>query len=208
MKFILLAITLFFFLNSCNIKKNESQIHSIENNDVLAKEEIPILRIEDSDLVEGFDFYKYPLTKKGMIENNKGNYKKAIKYFLKAEKQYKLHKTTYLNLGSAYASLDDFPSAIDALTKSLEIDENYIPALLSRGLFYGYNGEFEKAEKDINAAIKLKPDEAACYLNLTVIYDLQGLKELACLQTLNAIAFGGYEKFGEQLKLLQESNCK
>lgn len=89
----------------------------------------------------------------------------------------------YFDLGVTYQSNE---KAIDAYTKAINLDSNYVDALNMRGNFYGFLKDYDKAIADHKKAIQLKPDDPKLYVNLAMDYTAQGNLELA-LDTYDSV---------------------
>lgn len=63
----------------------------------------------------------------------------------------------YNNLGSSRMDRNDFEGAIRYFGLALEIDPNYYPSYMGRGLAYSKIGDYRKALKDYDKAILLIP---------------------------------------------------
>ena len=98
---------------------------------------------------------------------NKGEYEKAIEYFNKAIKQYSREGAAYYNRGNAYSELGKSEEAIKDYLTSIELDSE-------TGNQYAYNnisieydalGDYKKAIKYINLAIKAYPKDGLYFMN-------------------------------------------
>ena len=54
----------------------------------------------------------------------------------------------------------DFPKAVSALTQALSVDPNNADAFYALALAYGHQKKYPEALKNIDEALKLKPNEA------------------------------------------------
>jgi len=78
----------------------------------------------------------------------------------------------FFYLGNALYEQKDFENSIKAYSISLELNE-YAEAYNNRGIAYARLGEYDKAVKDYDKAIKLKPDLAEAYYNRGLAYAKQ-----------------------------------
>ena len=73
----------------------------------------------------------------------------------------------YFNLGMQ-SSLDY--KKIEYFTKALELNPRFAPAYEKRGLFYFFQGKYDKVIEDLTRFIRLAPDKADVYRLLAVAY--------------------------------------
>ena len=78
------------------------------------------------------------------------------------------------NRGLAYGEKGDYDSAIEALTKAIELNPNYAAAYNNRGNAYRDNGNFDRAIADYTKAIELKPDFVEAYNHRDDAYYAKG----------------------------------
>ena len=84
-----------------------------------------------------------------------------------------LHFPHY-NKGRAYNSKKDYPAAIIAYTKAIEINPNYLNSYHGRGLCYYKSGQYQLALQDYTKAIDAGINNAhLTYYNRAVLYDAQ-----------------------------------
>lgn len=74
--------------------------------------------------------------------------------------------------GQSFVTKDDFISAINSFSNSLELSPSASAVYLHRGLAYNSNEDYENATKDIEKAIELNSKKACYYLlNAIVFFD-------------------------------------
>jgi len=66
----------------------------------------------------------YPPYSLGVLEENKGDFKSAIIFYMKSVSRDSTFENGYFNLASAYASIKDFKNANKNISKVLEINPN------------------------------------------------------------------------------------
>lgn len=81
--------------------------------------------------------------------------------------QHSLHRSVLLyNIGQVYASMKDYPRAIDFYTKTLEMDPYYSEYYNERGGLYLKAGDLDAAIADFHQAIELSPPYHEVFTNL------------------------------------------
>ncbi len=101
---------------------------------------------------------------------SKRDYKNAAKH---AEITVKISPKTseaWDTLGAAYLGLGKAEQALNALSRSLELNPNYFSALLHRGLTHADLGHTQLAKKDLESALANGAKSADAYLALAKIY--------------------------------------
>lgn len=88
-------------------------------------------------------------------------YKELIK---KSEEQNNNYKF-YFNLGMAEARLGKYKEAQEAYDKSIELNPDYAPCYMFRGILEHAQGNFDKAQKDYTKAIEVDEDTIDAYFN-------------------------------------------
>jgi eukaryotic-like serine/threonine-protein kinase len=98
---------------------------------------------------------------------------KSIRLLKQLIDKYPKEKRAYLTLANTY-SYDDPDQAIEELNKALAIDPGYADAYNSLGLYYRYQGDFEKALEVFKKYASVSPDQANPIDNLANLYFRQG----------------------------------
>lgn len=112
----------------------------------------------------------------------KGNYKKAESELKKAVDKKLFHysrKELYTILGNVYNELEMFDSSIVYHKKALQIDSNYVEALVNLGIVYRLTSDFKMAEECYTKAKKINPEDPELYSSLGALYIYKGEPELA-----------------------------
>jgi len=78
----------------------------------------------------------------------------------------------YVNLGVIKKNAKQLEPAKKLFLKALEINPNYIDALLQQALIFQDSGEFTKAEDLLRRAEAIQPDHPLVNYNLGVLYEL------------------------------------
>ncbi|MBE0618792.1 MAG: tetratricopeptide repeat protein [Proteobacteria bacterium] len=82
--------------------------------------------------------------------------------------------TAWVRLGNLYFDTDQFMEAIDAYSKSLELQPNDPDVITDRAIMYRRIGDFDQAVADLRRAAEISPTHLNSLLNLGVVlrYDL------------------------------------
>jgi serine/threonine protein kinase/formylglycine-generating enzyme required for sulfatase activity/Tfp pilus assembly protein PilF len=78
--------------------------------------------------------------------------------------------TSLTKLGSNFANANQYANAIEAYSKAIEIDPQYVPAWTNRALAYRITGLLANAVADYSKAIELSPSNAANYANRASLF--------------------------------------
>lgn len=107
---------------------------------------------------------------KGVVESEKGNYKKASKFYKKAVELDDKFAYAWDNLGKAYRELHDYDNAIHAYKNSIAIDSLNPTPLMNIAVAYNYKNDFESAEYWYNKLIDAYPKDPEGYYGLSLTY--------------------------------------
>lgn len=121
----------------------------------------------------------------------KGDYDKAEKKLKEAiEKKLTRHsrQEAFTILGNIYYEQEKYDSAILYHKRALQIDSNYVDALVNLGIVYRITSDFDLAEKCYNKAIKLNPKDPEVYASLGALYIYKGEPQLAIENLEQSIA--------------------
>lgn len=110
-----------------------------------------------------------------------GDYQAAIDLYLQAIAINPNDAGYYINLGNAYAALDNLDEAIAQYSQAIVIDPSYALAYTNRGNLYYQQGDYATALNDYNTAIELDVSAATAYYG-------RGLVQYQQDDFLNAIA--------------------
>lgn len=72
--------------------------------------------------------------------------------------------------GARLITLKKFDEAFEVFNKVLSLNPNHIKALEARAVIYMQRGEIDLAERDLETALKLEPDNARLYYRLGQVY--------------------------------------
>ena len=71
----------------------------------------------------------------------------------------------YVRRGVAFRHLEQWDNAVADFSKAIELKNDHLPALGSRGFVYYLRGEYAEAVKDFDAIIKVNPNDVMAYNN-------------------------------------------
>jgi tetratricopeptide (TPR) repeat protein len=108
-----------------------------------------------------------------------GRYEAGIAQMLKVVERAPALTPAHIDLGMAYARLDDLEHAEASLTRALELNPQHPAALNELGLLQRRKGEYDKARASYEAALAKFPDFHYAHRNLGVLCDLY-LGDRAC----------------------------
>ena len=91
---------------------------------------------------------------------------KSIDYDLQYLQIIPSSKAVLSNVASKYNDVGNSASAIFYCNKALEIDSNYIIAIINRGIFLAEGGEYERAKIDLEKALKQPAKYGIAYYTL------------------------------------------
>jgi superkiller protein 3 len=123
---------------------------------------------------------------KGQRLASQGRYRPAIGYFAECLKLNPSLKEAHLQIGVLHVRLNEFPQAITAFQKALELDPNYREAkhdLIAAHHAYAQaldrSGRYAEAVSHLKKAIQLSENPHDLKLNLGIVYDHWGRDEEA-----------------------------
>ncbi len=98
----------------------------------------------------------------------------------------------HYNRGNTYEKLGRHKQAIYDFTKALEYDlgEWQAEGLRSRGVAYVYTGQVDRAIRDLNQLIELKPADAHGYISRGIAFMVSGHRSRACGEWKKACSLG------------------
>ena len=76
--------------------------------------------------------------------------------------------------GKSLVNSKDYPGAIEAFNRAIEIEPSYAPAFHGRGVAFARQGDMERALADFDEAIRLDPAHARAYLDRGKIHQQKG----------------------------------
>jgi tetratricopeptide (TPR) repeat protein len=142
---------------------------------------------------------------KGVEASGKGDYKEAVKNFLKATKADPEFAFAWDNLGLSYRKLEKYDEAIEAYSKSLEIDPNGMMPLQNIAIVYQYKKEFDKAIKAYERLALLDKDNPEVFYGIGRIYAFElkdfekGLENMCKAYNLYVAQKSPYRSDAEQV---------
>jgi tetratricopeptide (TPR) repeat protein len=169
---------------SVNAQDTQSDISSLEkqiNSYIAAGNDKEAMRITD-EAIEKYpqeaDFYYL----KGMINNSKGRYERALGNFDKAidlKSPVNMYKF-YLGRGVSHSNLLEYDLALTDLSAAIEMNDTVAGAYHSRAMVYYETHDYSLAVSDFLKALQYTAGNAAIYFNLGMSYYRLDEKDKAC----------------------------
>ena len=131
---------------------------------------------------------------RGDVEMLHNNWKKAAEHFSKAASIYPQYASAYYNLSAAYLRLGKSDAQRDALQKALQVNEKFVPALVSLAHLEVADHKPEQARTLLDTAIMADPTNVeALALRVRVAF-LQGQDQqaIADAQKVHDMPHSGY----------------
>lgn len=133
----------------------------------------------DSDIDLGSSYYL-----KGDYEKAERKLKEAIgKEIIRHSRQ-----EAFTILGNIYYELEKYDSAILYHKRALQIDSNYVDALVNLGIVYRITSDFDMVEECYTKAKRLNPRDPEVYGSLGTLYIYRGEPKLAIESLEKSIA--------------------
>ena len=128
------------------------------------------------------------LISKGFELHKNGDFKGALRNYLKVDKSDNANSTLLFLIGNVYLQLNEIDNSINYFKKSISKDPNNISALNNLGGALQRNKKYKEAINVYEKAIKIKPDHIDALTNLansSILYS-SGLPKLTGLLYLEA----------------------
>ena len=93
----------------------------------------------------------------------------------------------YLWRGVVYYQQGDYDSAIEDVTKALELEPDNAPAYIHRSLIYRTKGDYDSAIEDVTKTLELEPNNFDAYIHRGLIYRTKGDYDRSLLDFNKAI---------------------
>jgi len=133
----------------------------------------------------------------------KGDYDKAEKKLKEAIGKNLIRHSrqeAFTILGNIYYELEKYDSAVVYHKRALQIDSNYVDALVNLGIVYRITSDFDMAEECYTKAKRLNPKDAEVYASLGALYIYKGepqsaienLERSIALNPQTAITYANY----------------
>lgn len=195
------------------IKEQNKAVHSspkkeTENKESREKKKLPAPEKKSQGTSER-DAYLYNARE---FETKK-DYSNALASYRKALDKDKKNFNIMNNMAYIYLQLGLNEDSVIYSQMALEIDENYIPALINLGIAYAGSGNVTEAEDLLKRAAALEPDNQPVFFNLAVLNERQDKYDEASAYYSHLIKLGNakgslglariYEKQGMPEEALQ-----
>lgn len=155
-------------------------------------------------LVEQSAEYYYSL---GQIEENSGNYDKAINYYKKAVSIDSNYADAYIGLGGIYYEKGEYDLEISNYKKAVDIDPNKYDNLYYLGTAYEDIRQYNKAIEAYVKVLSIKPDHKDTLHDFAILLIAQGQCDEAnkLISKLMELDPGQAEKLG---LLMKRKTCR
>jgi len=160
----MLSLLLLSSLFSCAIETKQEPVKKIIKEEKIKIDEFVFQQFNQSRIL--LKDKKYPA---------------AIDLLTQVVNKEKRFAAPFVNLGMAYARLDNVAKAEEYLRKALEIDLGHVVANNELGILYRKQGRFNDAQKAYENALAQHPENLLVIRNLGILCDLY-LRDLTCAQ--------------------------
>jgi len=117
------------------------------------------------------------LKEKGNLAFQKGDFDEAIKYFTQAIEFDPKNHLLYSNRSAAYASVKNYPRALEDANKTIELAPNWVKGYSRKGIALYYLERYQEALEAYKEGLKLDPNNSACNTGMQqVLLALKGDK--------------------------------
>jgi len=166
-----------------------------------AKRQVDQAMIELETAIHLDPTYPDPYILKGHIEFANDMYEKALDSYGKALLYEKQDAELYRNYGTTCYKLGKYKDAVEALTKSDELQNGQFEVYLSRALAYAKMDKFNEAMTDFERALNVDPNSPRIYYERGICYALlkdieNAIWDLEQAAKLDPDHAGAYEKLG------------
>jgi len=126
------------------------------------------------------------LYNQGIRESEKGNYKKALKYYKKAVTLDDKFVFAWDNLGRMYRELHDYDKAIEAYKNSIAIDSLNRTPLMNIAVAYNYKKDYENSEYWYTKLKDAYPKDPEGHYGLSLVYMYRNKLEASLNSVIDA----------------------
>lgn len=118
------------------------------------------------------------LTYLGIIEDERGNFTKAVEFYRRALKYDASSAITFRNIAITYRRMKQLPEALEAAAKAAELQKSAANLILKGNIYYEMR-KYGEALDAYKAALSLEPDNASALYNTGQVYLKRGDEPLA-----------------------------
>jgi serine/threonine-protein kinase len=126
----------------------------------------------------------------GMIQDGKGDYKRAESEFKQALKLDRLNAAAYRELATTYNAMGHADQAEATYKQAVDLRRDDWSSVKQLGVFYFNQNRLNEAERCFREVIRLTPDSAKAYSNLGGLYLKMGRYADAAVQLQRSISLG------------------
>lgn len=147
-------------------------------------------RLVDRAISDNPDFAGFYYTR-GMISNQRSNYRRAIEDFDKALELQDINQSrVYLNRGISKLNLEDPDSAMEDFELAIDNNPQNISAYNYRGMVNYRNNRYDLATEDFDRIININPRNDVAYYNRGMAFLRSGNPVNACVDFHTACQIG------------------
>ena len=108
-----------------------------------------------------------------------GAFSRAIPMLEELSRKQPPRAAVYFNLGLALSETQQFPEALIALKRCVDLDPSFQPAWVAVGVAYARRKQYAEAKAALTEALKLKPGDGLTLMNLSGILGHLGEHEMS-----------------------------
>jgi tetratricopeptide (TPR) repeat protein len=149
--------------NAIRLKPNEAEYFTHRAEAYRATQQYDKALIDFTQALKEDDDYVPAFRGRGAVYLAQKKYKEAAQEYREALKRDEHDPVTLTELARAEYHLDDLAGARAHLDAALDLDSNYAPAYMLRGLVYAAQRDYDRALANFNEKIRLADDAEARY---------------------------------------------
>lgn len=109
----------------------------------------------------------------------KGDFRKSLKYYNRAETYSKSLPILYVNRAAVLVKLERFDQALKSFARAIELNPKYYLAYYNRALLQMKQGQLEEALRDLDKCSQCRPGFLAAFYNRAIVYQRRGERSKA-----------------------------
>jgi tetratricopeptide (TPR) repeat protein len=117
-----------------------------------------------------------------------GAFSRAIPLLVELSRSQPQRADVHFNLGLALSETQQFPEALIALKRCVDLDPSFQPAWVAVGVAYARKQQYTEAKAALAEALKLNPDDGLTLLNLSGVLGHLGEHEMSAETARRAVS--------------------